>query len=222
LQRLCQIDKNSYHIVFINVFIVHDAKNGKTKSGKETKRQGFSACIGKGKVRVKPTWNSRTEHPIQLYGKVGTCSLSPPCLYLLANATMSFLAIHHVAIICSDYTRSKQFYTQTLGLKIIAEAYRAERQSYKLDLLIADGTQLELFSFPNPPERPSRPEACGLRHLAFAVADVEDIKKDLEQKGVAVEPIRIDEYTGKKFTFFADPDGLPLEVYEVISQGGEI
>lgn len=130
---------------------------------------------------------------------------------------MSFLAIHHVAIICSDYARSKQFYTQTLGFKIIAEAYRAERQSFKLDLAVADGTQLELFSFPNPPERPSRPEACGLRHLAFAVADVEQIKKDLEQKGVAVESIRIDEYTGKKFTFFADPDGLPLEIYEVVN-----
>jgi glyoxylase I family protein len=130
---------------------------------------------------------------------------------------MSFLSIHHVAIICSDYERSKHFYTQILGLKIIAEAYRAERQSYKLDLAVADGTQLELFSFPNPPERPSRPEACGLRHLAFAVADVEQIKMDLEQKGIVVEPIRVDEYTGKKFTFFADPDGLPLEVYEVVT-----
>ena len=130
---------------------------------------------------------------------------------------MSFLAIHHVAIICSDYERSKYFYSQTLGFRIIAEAYRTERQSYKLDLLIADGTQLELFSFPNSPERPSRPEACGLRHLAFAVADVELVKRDLEQKGVVVEPIRIDEYTGKKFTFFADPDGLPLEVYEVVT-----
>jgi len=128
---------------------------------------------------------------------------------------MSFLTIHHVAIICSNYERSKNFYTETLGLKIIAEAYRAERQSYKLDLAIADGTQIELFSFPNPPGRPSRPEACGLRHLAFAVADVERIKGDLEQKGVFVEPIRVDEYTGKKFTFFADPDGLPLEIYEV-------
>jgi glyoxylase I family protein len=130
---------------------------------------------------------------------------------------MSFLSIHHVAIICSDYERSKHFYTQILGLKIIAEAYRAERQSYKLDLAVADGTQLELFSFPNPPERPSRPEACGLRHLAFAVADVEQIKMDLEQKGIVVEPIRVDEYTSKKFTFFADPDGLPLEVYEVVT-----
>ena len=129
---------------------------------------------------------------------------------------MSFLAIHHVAIICSDYEKSKHFYTQILGLKVMAEAYRAERQSYKLDLEIGNGSQIELFSFPNPPSRPSRPEACGLRHLAFAVADVEVIKADLERQGVFVEPIRIDEYTGKKFTFFADPDGLPLEVYEVV------
>lgn len=129
---------------------------------------------------------------------------------------MPFLTIHHVAIICSDYERSKHFYTQILGLKVIAEAYRTERQSYKLDLALADGTQLELFSFPNPPSRPSRPEACGLRHLAFAVVDVEQIKQDFEKKGIAVEPIRIDEYTGKKFTFFADPDGLPLEVYEAV------
>lgn len=127
---------------------------------------------------------------------------------------MSLLAIHHVAIISSDYERSKYFYTQILGLKVIAEAYRAERQSYKLDLALADGSQLELFSFPNPPARPSRPEACGLRHLAFTVTNVEATKQALEQKGVAVEPIRIDEYTGKKFTFFADPDGLPLEIYE--------
>jgi len=128
---------------------------------------------------------------------------------------MSFLAIHHVAIICSDYGRSKHFYTKVLGFAVIAEAYRAERQSYKLDLAVADGTQLELFSFPNPASRPSRPEACGLRHLAFAVADVEQKKAELEQKGVVVEPIRVDEYTDKKFTFFADPDGLPLEIYEV-------
>jgi len=127
---------------------------------------------------------------------------------------MHFTAIHHVAIICSDYNRSKHFYTQVLGLKVIAEAYRAERKSYKLDLAIADGSQIELFSFPNPPVRPSRPEACGLRHLAFSVENVETTKTALEQKGVAVEPIRIDEYTGKKFTFFADPDGLPLEIYQ--------
>ena len=130
---------------------------------------------------------------------------------------MSFLAIHHVAIICSDYEKSKHFYTQILGLKVIAEAYRAERQSYKLDLEVGNGSQIELFSFPNPPSRPSRPEACGLRHLAFAVANVELIKTSLEHQNVFVEPIRIDEYTGKKFTFFADPDGLPLEAYEVAS-----
>lgn len=128
---------------------------------------------------------------------------------------MHFLAIHHVAIICSDYEKSKHFYTKILGLKIIAEAYRAERNSYKLDLAVANGTQLELFSFPNPPARPSRPEACGLRHLAFAVADVEAVKTELEADGIYVEPIRIDEYTDRKFTFFADPDGLPLEIYEV-------
>ncbi|RYY75699.1 MAG: VOC family protein [Gammaproteobacteria bacterium] len=127
---------------------------------------------------------------------------------------MQFLSIHHVAIICSDYEKSKHFYTEILGLKIIAEAYRAERKSYKLDLEIGNGNQIELFSFPNPPARPSRPEACGLRHLAFSVLDVETVKTELEQNGVAVEPIRIDEYTGRKFTFFADPDGLPLEVYE--------
>ena len=127
---------------------------------------------------------------------------------------MHFTAIHHVAIICSNYNRSKHFYTQVLGLKVIAEAYRAERKSYKLDLAIADGSQIELFSFPNPPVRPSRPEACGLRHLAFSVENVEATKTALEQKGVAVEPIRVDEYTGKKFTFFADPDGLPLEIYQ--------
>ncbi|RYY04149.1 MAG: VOC family protein [Gammaproteobacteria bacterium] len=130
---------------------------------------------------------------------------------------MSFLAIHHVAIICSDYEKSKHFYTQILGLQVIAEAYRAERQSYKLDLEVGNGSQIELFSFPNPPSRPSRPEACGLRHLAFAVANVELIKTSLEHQNVFVEPIRIDEHTGKKFTFFADPDGLPLEVYEVAS-----
>lgn len=128
---------------------------------------------------------------------------------------MHFLAIHHVAIICSDYEKSKHFYTEILGLKIIAEAYRAERNSYKLDLAVANGTQLELFSFPNPPARPSRPEACGLRHLAFAVADVEAVKIELEANSIYVEPIRIDEYTDRKFTFFADPDGLPLEIYEV-------
>lgn len=128
---------------------------------------------------------------------------------------MQLKAIHHVAIICSDYEKSKRFYTEILGLKIIAEAYRAARQSYKLDLGLPDGAQLELFSFPNPPARPTTPEACGLRHIAFAVANVDASKHDLERKGIYVEPIRIDEYTDKKFTFFADPDGLPIELYEI-------
>ncbi|EOW9420116.1 VOC family protein [Vibrio cholerae] len=122
--------------------------------------------------------------------------------------------IHHVAIICSDYPRSKAFYTEILGLRVVAENYRAARDSYKLDLALPDGSQIELFSFPNAPERPSFPEAQGLRHLAFVVDDVAEIKTQLEQQGVSVEPIRIDEYTGKAYTFFADPDGLPLELYQ--------
>lgn len=124
------------------------------------------------------------------------------------------LSIHHIAIICSDYQRSKRFYTEVLGLRIIREVYREARDSYKLDLAIGDQYVIELFSFPQPPPRPSQPEACGLRHLAFAVSDVAGAKAALEAKGVAVEPIRVDEFTGRKFTFFADPDGLPLEVYE--------
>lgn len=127
---------------------------------------------------------------------------------------MQFNRIHHVAIICSDYIKSKHFYINILGLTQVSEAYRAERQSYKLDLALPDGSQLELFSFPTPPARPTTPEACGLRHLAFEVNDVAACKQELESKGVYVENIRIDEYTGRKFTFFADPDGLPLELYE--------
>lgn len=122
--------------------------------------------------------------------------------------------IHHAAIICSDYARSRHFYTGVLGLSVVAENYREARQSFKLDLRLPDGSQVELFSFPQAPERPSYPEARGLRHLAFAVDDVEECKAHLERQGVAVEPVRIDEYTGKRFTFFADPDGLPLELYE--------
>lgn len=127
---------------------------------------------------------------------------------------ISLKAIHHVAIICSDYKKSKEFYTNVLGLKVIAEHYRQERDSYKLDLAIADHYVIELFSFPSPPSRVSRPEACGLRHLAFAVDDVENAAAELNSKGVPTEPIRIDEYTNRKFTFFSDPDGLPLELYE--------
>lgn len=123
--------------------------------------------------------------------------------------------IHHVALICSDYGRSKQFYSETLGLPILAEHYRAARQSWKLDLQLPDGSQLELFSFVGAPPRPSRPEAQGLRHLAFAVTDLDAWLAYLQQQGVATEPVRIDEYTGKRFTFFQDPDGLPLELYQI-------
>jgi glyoxylase I family protein len=122
--------------------------------------------------------------------------------------------IHHIAIICSDYKKSKDFYVNKLGLEILAEVYRTERDSYKLDLALNGEYVIELFSFPNPPLRPSRPEARGLRHLAFMVEHVEKVKTELEIKGIVSEPIRIDEFTGKKFTFFEDPDGLPLEIYE--------
>jgi glyoxylase I family protein len=123
-------------------------------------------------------------------------------------------SIHHIAIICSDYARSKTFYTETLGLKVIHEVYREARDSWKLDLEVSPGVQLELFSFPSPPKRPSRPEAQGLRHLAFVVSDVDAVVATLEQRGVVCEPIRVDEFTGKRFTFFADPDDLPIELYE--------
>ncbi|WP_414737550.1 VOC family protein [Gemmata algarum] len=124
------------------------------------------------------------------------------------------LGTHHVAVICSDYPRSKHFYTEVLGLAVVSEVFRESRGSYKLDLRLPDGTQVELFSFPNPPPRPSYPEACGLRHLALVVADLAAAVTHLGAHGVNVEPIRVDEYTGKRFTFFADPDGLPLELYE--------
>ncbi|WEM41217.1 VOC family protein [Photobacterium sp. DA100] len=123
-------------------------------------------------------------------------------------------AIHHAAIICSDYSRSRAFYVDILGLKVLAEHYREARDSWKLDLQLPDNSQIELFSFPNPPARPSFPEARGLRHLAFVVDSVEQVTGYLESRGVEVEPIRIDEYTGKTYTFFQDPDGLPLELYQ--------
>ncbi len=127
---------------------------------------------------------------------------------------MEISGLHHVAIIASDYGRSKRFYTEVLGLRVLAEAYRRERDSWKLDLAVVDGVQIELFSFPSPPPRVSRPEACGLRHLAFRVEDIDQALAHLASHGVEAEPIRVDEYTGKRFSFFADPDGLPLELYE--------
>lgn len=122
--------------------------------------------------------------------------------------------VHHIAIICSDYAKSKHFYTEILGFKAVREVYREERQSYKLDLEVGNRYQIELFSFPEPPARPSRPEAVGLRHLAFEVDDVDAAKQEIEGHGIVVEDIRVDEFTGKRFAFFADPDGLPIELYE--------
>jgi len=125
-----------------------------------------------------------------------------------------FDRLHHVALICADYERSRHFYTEILGLPVIAETYREARRSWKLDLAVGMHAQLELFSFPDAPPRPSRPEAQGLRHLAFAVADLDATVAHLQGHGVVTEPIRTDELTGRRFTFFADPDDLPLEVYE--------
>jgi glyoxylase I family protein len=124
------------------------------------------------------------------------------------------LGLHHLAVICSDYERSKRFYTQVLGLSIVRENYRAARRSYKLDLALADGVQIELFSFPDPPARVSRPEACGLRHVAFRVSDLDGEIARLAALGVQAEPVRVDEFTGRRFTFIADPDDLPIELYE--------
>ncbi|AHF14130.1 SMU1112c/YaeR family gloxylase I-like metalloprotein [Niabella soli] len=123
--------------------------------------------------------------------------------------------LHHIAIICSDYERSKKFYIEVLGFTIVQEVYREERASYKLDLALNDQYLIELFSFPDPPPRPTRPEATGLRHIAFEVTDVAAAIQQLQAKNITVEPFRVDEYTGKKFTFFADPDGLPIELYEI-------
>ena len=122
--------------------------------------------------------------------------------------------IHHIAIICSDYELSKKFYTEVLGFSIVEETFRHSRNSYKLDLRVGENDQIELFSFLNPPQRASNPEACGLRHLSFEVDDIEESVSYLKSKGVAVEDIRVDEITGKRFTFFKDPNDLPLEIYE--------
>lgn len=127
---------------------------------------------------------------------------------------MHLQRIHHIAIICSDYARSKRFYAEVLGLRVVAENFQPQRGSWKLDLALPDGGQIELFYIPGAPQRQSRPEALGLRHLAFAVADVEVMKTSLEAAGVAVEDIRVDPYTQRHFVFCADPDDLPIEFYE--------
>ncbi|GGB77848.1 SMU1112c/YaeR family gloxylase I-like metalloprotein [Dyadobacter sediminis] len=129
---------------------------------------------------------------------------------------MQFLkSVHHIAIICSDYKKSKHFYTQILGFEIDREVYREARDSYKLDLSLNGQYCIELFSFPEPPKRTSRPEACGLRHIAFQVEDIEAAITYFKFKGIILEDVRIDEFTGKKFTFFADPDDLPIELYQI-------
>jgi glyoxylase I family protein len=123
-------------------------------------------------------------------------------------------SIHHIAIICSDYEKSRRFYTEVLGFEILAENYREERSSYKLDLMLNGVYCIELFSFPDPPKRVSRPEASGLRHLAFSVENMDQAIQELLGKGVVCEPVRVDEFTGKHYTFFEDPDGLPIELVE--------
>lgn len=127
---------------------------------------------------------------------------------------LPLLHVHHIALIAADYAASKRFYTEVLGLTVIREVYRAERQSYKLDLALNGHYIIELFSFPAPPARLTRPEAAGLRHLAFAVSDLDATVAWLDQHHVASEPIRTDEFTGRRFTFIQDPDGLPVEFYE--------
>lgn len=130
---------------------------------------------------------------------------------------MQLERIHHVAIICSDYEVSKHFYTQVLGFKVIAETYRREKQSHRLDLKMENGDQLELFTFPDSPVRVTQPEALGLRHLAFEVKNVDEAVRDLTLKGIDPEPIKVDPVTGRKYTFFCDPDKLPIELYESTS-----
>jgi glyoxylase I family protein len=130
------------------------------------------------------------------------------------DLNLKIARVHHVAIICSNYDKSRRFYSEILGLSVVSETHRADRGSYKIDLALPDGSQIELFSFPEPPPRASYPEACGLRHLAFAVDDLDQAVNALTVRGIAVEEVRIDKLTGKRFTFFADPDGLPLELCE--------
>lgn len=127
---------------------------------------------------------------------------------------MNLSAIHHIAIIVSDYPRSKDFYVNKLGFSVMRENYRPDKGDWKLDLRINDDTELEIFGVANPPARVTRPEAAGLRHLAFRVENIEKTAAELEALGIPVEPIRMDAYSGRKFTFFTDPDGLPLELHE--------
>lgn len=128
---------------------------------------------------------------------------------------MKIKGLHHIAIICSDYERSLKFYTEVLGFTVMSEHYRADRKSFKTDLALNGDYLIELFSFPEAPDRPSYPEACGLRHIAFAVENIDDALRWIESKGVVHEEVRVDGYTGRKFVFLSDPDNLPIELYEV-------
>ncbi|MES2567044.1 MAG: VOC family protein [Bacteroidota bacterium] len=128
---------------------------------------------------------------------------------------MKLKGLHHIAIICSDYERSKLFYTSVLGFEIIGEVYRTEKQSYKCDLSLNGDYLIELFSFPDPKPRPTQPEAMGLRHIAFSVYNINEAIKELQKKQIIVETFRVDKHSGKRFTFFRDPDDLPIELYEV-------
>ncbi|MDR5859300.1 VOC family protein [Halomonas eurihalina] len=132
-----------------------------------------------------------------------------------SSTRLPLAGVHHVALITADYPRARRFYLEVLDAEILNETYREERDSHKLDLLLPGGIQLELFSFPSPPPRPSYPEACGLRHLAFATTDLDACMALLEARGATPEPIRVDEHTGARFTFLTDPDGTPIECYEI-------
>lgn len=136
----------------------------------------------------------------------------------MSNTPLPLLGLHHIALITADYARARDFYHRILGLPIISESWRAERQSWKLNLQLPDGTQLELFSFPAPPARPSWPEACGLRHLALSTNDLEGWRAALLCQQVACEEIRLDELTGQRFFFCQDPDQLPIEFYETTTR----
>ncbi len=127
---------------------------------------------------------------------------------------MKLNSVHHIAIIVSDIEKAREFYINKLGFEVIRENYRKERDDWKLDLRVDEHTELEIFAEKNPPKRVNRPEACGLRHLAFRVESVEETVKELAEIGIECEPIRTDSFTGEKMTFFFDPDGLPLEIHE--------
>ena len=127
---------------------------------------------------------------------------------------MKLKSVHHIATIVSDIEKAREFYVEKLGFAVVRENYRKERDDWKLDLRVDEHTELEIFAEKNPPKRVNRPEACGLRHLAFRVESVEETVKELAEMKIECEPIRADSYTGEKMTFFFDPDGLPLEIHE--------